>query len=203
VIMSDNLWQAEHGQTPLDESEMRDLIPSVITRSQLNEYELLNTASAREWAMSSKVQKRDDLLTDFFSRELHRKMFSSVWKWAGKYRTSERNFGWDSHRITEGVRIAFDNVQHWVEHETYPITESAIRLHYHLVAIHPWSNGNGRHARLIADVLMVSCGKKELPWGGSRSDLVKAGTTRQHYINVLRKADRGVFEPLLDFCSGR
>lgn len=201
--MADHLWQAEPGQTELDEREKLDLIPSLITRSQLNEYELLNTASARDWAMSSHVQKRDDLLTDFFARELHRRMFSSIWKWAGKYRTTERNLGWEPHRITEGMRVAFDNAQHWLKNDTYSLTESAIRLHYHLVAIHPWSNGNGRHARLIADVLMVSRGNRALPWGGTRSDLVNAGTTRQHYIEALRQADGGVFEPLLDFCSGR
>jgi Fic-DOC domain mobile mystery protein B len=201
--MADHLWKAKPGQTELSEREKLDLIPSLITRSQLNEYELLNTASARDWAMSPNVQKRDDLLTDFFARELHRRMFSSVWKWAGKYRTTERNLGWEPHRITEGMRVAFDNARHWVKHDTYSITESAVRLHYQLVAIHPWSNGNGRHARLIADVFMVSRGNSELPWGGTRSDLVNAGTARYHYIEALRKADSGTFQPLLDFCSGR
>lgn len=201
--MVDHLWKAEPGQTELDEREKLDLIPSLITRSQLNEYELLNTASARDWAMSSNVQKRHDLLTDLFARELHRRMFSRIWKWAGKYRTTDRNLGWEPHRITEGMRVAFDNAQHWLKHGTYSLTESAIRLHYHLVAIHPWSNGNGRHARLIADVLMVSRGNGALPWGGTRSDLVSAGTTRQHYIDALRRADSGEFEPLLNFCSGR
>ncbi len=201
--MADHLWKAEPGQTELSEREKLDLIPSLITRSQLNEYELLNTASARDWAMSSNVQKRDDLLTDVFARELHRRMFSSVWKWAGRYRTTERNLGWEPHRITEGMRVAFDNARHWAKHDTYSIAESAIRLHYQLVVIHPWSNGNGRHARLIADVLMVSCGNSELPWGGTRSDLVNAGTARHHYIEALRKADCGTFKPLLDFCSGR
>jgi len=100
--MADHIWKAEPGQTELDEREKLELIPSLITRSQLNEYELLNTASARDWAMSSHVQKRDGLLTDFFARELHRRMFSSIWKWAGKYRTTQRNLGWESHRITEG-----------------------------------------------------------------------------------------------------
>ena len=101
------------------------------------------------------------------------------------------------------MRVAFDDAQHWLKNDTYSLTESAIRLHYHLVAIHPWSNGNGRHARLIADVLMVSRGNRALPWGSTRSDLVNAGTTRQHYIEALRQADGGVFEPLLEFCSGR
>lgn len=201
--MADHLWKAEPGQTKLDERDKLDLIPSLITRSQLNEHELLNTASARDWAMSSKVQKRDDLLTDFFARELHRRMFSSIWKWAGKYRTTERNLGWEPHRITEGMRVAFDNAQHWLKHDIYSLTESAIRLHHRLVVIHPWSNGNGRHARLMADVLMVSRGNRALPWGETRSDLVNAGTTRQHYIEALRRADGGAFEPLLDFCSGR
>ena len=142
--MADHLWKAEPGQTELDERDKLDLIPSLITLSQLNEYELLNTASGRDWAMSSNVQKRDDLLTDFFARELHRRMFSSIWKWAGKYRTTERNLGWEPHRIIEGVRVAFDQAQQWLKHAPYSLTESAIRLRYHLVVIHPWSNGNGR-----------------------------------------------------------
>lgn len=200
--MPDNLWQSDPGQTPLDEVEQRDLIPSVVSRSQLNEYELLNNHSARVWAMSVPVLNRNDLLTDFFARELHRRMFVGVWRWAGLYRTSERNIGWEPHRIVEGIRNVFDDTQHWLNVGTYPISEAAIRLHYRLVVVHPWSNGNGRHARLMADILMVSRGEAELSWGGSRADLLKAGTTRQHYLNALRQADNGIFNPLLDFCRG-
>jgi Fic-DOC domain mobile mystery protein B len=198
--MPDNLWRADVGQTPLDESEQRNLIPSVLSRAQLNEYELANNLSARDWAMSAPVAKRDDLLTDFFARELHRRMFSSVWHWAGLYRTSERNLGWEPHRIIEGVRIALDDAKHWLAVGTYSDSEAAVRLHYRLVVVHPWSNGNGRHSRLMADVLMVSRGHAELSWGGSRVDLIKAGTARQHYINALRQADKGAFGPLLEFC---
>jgi Fic-DOC domain mobile mystery protein B len=150
--------------------------------------------------MRPRALQRPDLLTDAFARELHRRMFNQVWRWAGRYRTTEKNLGWEVHRLTEGVRNAFDDAQYWMQHSTYPLHEAAVRLHHQLVAIHPWPNGNGRHSRLIADLLVVSRGGDELTWG-ARADLMGAGEIRNRYITAIRAADAGDIVPLLNFAK--
>lgn len=186
------------GQTPLTDDERLELRPSFSTRRELNEAERLNINTARIWAMRGAVLGRSDLLTDVFGRELHRRMFNQVWKWAGRYRKTERNLGWEPHRIPEGVRVAFDDTAFRLNHETYPLHECAIRLHHQLAVIHPWVNGNGRHARLMADLLVASGKGKPLTWG-AEANLAASGTARSCYIDAIRKADGGDFGHLLKF----
>ncbi|HUG09368.1 MAG TPA: mobile mystery protein B [Opitutaceae bacterium] len=196
--MTTDLFGAADDATPLDDDERQQLIPSITTRAELNQVERININAARIWAMRRSVLRRADLLTDTFVRELHRRMFNHVWRWAGRYRTSEKNLGWEVHRITEGVRNAVDDAQAWLEHSTYPLPEAAVRLHHRLVLIHPWSNGNGRHARLMSDILMASRGGEALTWGAG-SDLVALTETRRRYIEAVRAADTGEFSLLLAF----
>ena len=197
-MMLDDLFETIDGQTALSREETIALIPSLSTRAQLNEIERINIHAARVWAMRPTVLRRTDLLTDTFARELHRRMFHRVWRWAGRYRTSERNLGWDPHRITEGVRVLFDDARYWIENKTYPLHESAVRLHHRLVAIHPWPNGNGRHARLMADVLVAARGGGDLTWG-AHADLATAEAVRARYIAALQAADKNTIEPLIEF----
>lgn len=196
--MPDELWLDEPGQTPLTEEEKLQLRPSLSTRAQLNEVERLNIHAARLWAMRKPVLRRTDLLTDTFARELHRRMFNRVWKWAGKYRTTERNLGWDWPRIPEGMRVLLNDAQYWVDHGTYPLPEIAVRLHHRMVVIHPWPNGNGRHARLLADILLAARGDDALTWG---ADLPEPGQARRNYITALQAADQNDFAPLLAFAK--
>lgn len=194
------MFQANEHETPLTEEERRDLIPSLSTRAELNEAERANILAARIWAMRRRTWQRDDLVTDAFARELHRRMFGRVWQWAGVYRKTERNLGWEVHRLTEGVHHAFADAQAWLQHETYPLPEVAVRLHHQLVRVHPWPNGNGRHARLMADVLVQSRGGAELTWGAG-ADMVAPGEMRAQYIKALRQADEGNFGPLTAFAK--
>ena len=194
----DDLFPSEDGDTPLTPEEQLDLIPSLSTRAQLNELERHTINTTRVWAMRPKALARPDLLTDAFARELHRRMFHGVWRWAGHYRTTEKNLGWAVPRLTEGVRNAFDDTQVQLSHASYPLAEIAVRLHHRLVVIHSWPNGNGRHARLIADVLVASRSAPPLTWG-ARANLVPAGETRARYLAALRAADENNFAPLLAF----
>jgi len=194
----DELFITADGDTPLTPEEQLDLIPSLATRAQLNEVERHTIHTARVWAMRPKTLARPDLLTDAFARELHRRMFHGVWRWAGRYRTTEKNLGWTAHRITEGVRNAFDDAQTQLLHASYSLHEVAVRLHHQLVVIHPWPNGNGRHARLIADLLVASRSGPLLTWGAGIT-LVPAGETRARYLTALRAADEKNFAPLLEF----
>lgn len=198
--MADDLWQDEPGQTPITEEEKLQLRPSLSTRAQLNEAERLNIHAARLWALRRPVLRRTDLLTDAFARELHRRMFNQVWRWAGKYRTSDRNLGWTWSRIPEGMRALLDDARYWDEHATHPANEIAVRLHHRMVVIHPWPNGNGRHARLLADIVVAVRGQPALTWG-ARLDLAQPGSARTRYISALQSADQGDYAALLAFAA--
>ena len=202
----------DEANTPLTPDEEQDLIPSISFRSQLNELERLNILSARLWAMRAAARhaaaKRPldaadiDIATDYFTRELHRRMFCNVWRWAGKYRATPRNLGWEAHRIAEGMRNLMDDFKTWVESKTYPAHEAVVRLHHRMVAIHPWANGNGRHSRLMADVSLAAFFPEEKPLGwGSNADLIHPGKIRETYITAVRQADAGDIKPLLDFAK--
>lgn len=197
--MSD-IFDANEHETSLTDEEKLDLLPSLSTRAELNEAERANILEARIWAMRRRTLKRDDLVTDVFARELHRRMFDSVWKWAGCYRKTERNLGWDVHRLAEGVYNVFADARAWLQYDTYPLQEAAVRLHHQLVLVHPWPNGNGRHARLMADVLLQSRGGGELTWGAG-TDIIAPGEMRSKYIAAIRMADGGDYGPLLEFAK--
>lgn len=198
--MSGDLWLDEPGQTPLTGEEKRQLRPSLSSRLQLNAVERNNIHAGRLWAMRKAGLRRDDLLTDAFARELHRRMFNQVWKWAGKYRTTDRNLGWEWPRIPEGMRVLLDDARYWDRHATYSTAEIAVRLHHRMVVIHPWPNGNGRHARLLADVLVAARDGAALTWG-ARLDLAQPGLVRARYITALQSADQGDYAPLFTFAN--
>jgi Fic-DOC domain mobile mystery protein B len=198
--MSDDLWLEKPGQTRLTEEEKLQLRPSLSNRAQLNEVERLNIHAARLWGMRKSVLRRADLLTDAFARELHRRMFNQVWRWAGRYRTSDRNLGWEWPRIPEGMRVLLDDAHYWDQHATYPVPEIAVRLHHRMVVIHPWPNGNGRHARLLADLLVAARRAPALTWGANLS-LVSPGMIRDRYLAALKAADQGDYAALLIFAS--
>lgn len=196
--MPDDLWQDAPGQTALTAEEQLQLRPSLSSRAQLNAAERDNIHAARLWAMRKAVLVRPDLMTDTFARELHRRMFNQIWRWAGKYRTSDRNLGWEWSRIPEGMRTLLDDARYWDEYATYPIAEIAVRLHHRMVVIHPWPNGNGRHARLLADILVAARGGAPLTWG-AKLDLEQPGLARTRYISALQAADQNDYAPLLAF----
>ncbi len=195
--MSD-IFQTKEHETPLTEEEKLDLIPSLSTRAELNEAERANILEARIWAMRKAGLRRPDLLTDAFARELHRRMFNQIWRWAGKYRTSDRNLGWEWSRIPGGMRVLLDDARYWDEHATYAVTEIAVRQHHRMVVIHPWSNGNGRHARLLADIVIAARSGPALTWG-AQLDLAQPGQARTQYIAALQAADQNNYKPLLAF----
>jgi Fic-DOC domain mobile mystery protein B len=184
-------------QSPITAEEQARLLPSLSSRAQLNEIERLNINAARVWAMRGAVLQRGDILTEPFSRGLHRRMFAGIWRGAGRYRTTERNPGWEPHRIAEGVGMFLDDAEGWLRFSTYPVREAAVRLHQRLVSIHPWSDGNGRHARLMADIVVASHGEKPLTWGSREPE-----SARGRYADALRAAESGEMAPLIEFASG-
>jgi Fic-DOC domain mobile mystery protein B len=187
-------FDADDHATPLTAEERDELIPTHITlRSELNELEQQNIGTADRWAFS----RRHVVLRERFLRSLHRRMFNQVWRWAGKYRTTERNLGVKTYQIEPELRQALDDARYWVEHGSYAADELAVRFHHRLVLVHPFPNGNGRWSRLAADVLIVQRGGARFTWG--RANLQAAGDLRGAYIDALHAADDHDLGPLITF----
>jgi len=192
--MTDFLEEQDGVSTPLTDEEREDLIPSYITlRSELNEAEQANILEAEEWVFA----RKRDVLDERFLTNLHKRMFGRVWRWAGKFRQSNKNIGIDAYRISTDLRQLIDDCRYWIEHGTYEPDEIAARFHHRLVLIHPFPNGNGRHGRLAADLLLITHGRPRFSWG--RVNLVEASLTRQAYVAALRAADNHDIGPLLGF----
>jgi Fic-DOC domain mobile mystery protein B len=180
------------GSTPLDPDEARGLIPSgVATREDLDALEQAAIAGAQEWALQ---RPRPNALTEGFLRALHRRMFGEVWRWAGKYRTSDKNLGVPWQQVPTHVGELVKNTLHQVKVRAWGWDEWAARFHHRLVVIHPFPNGNGRHARLCTDVVLRAHGQALFTWGA-----VQPQGARARYLAALRAADGGDFKPLLDF----
>jgi len=189
-----SLFKVPFGATPIDEDEKVDLIPSLSTRRELNEFEWAGILEARRWALSPRRIRRIEVFSEGFIRDLHRRMFRHTWKWAGKYRKTEKTIGVDPNRILTDLANLLGDARYWVENNTYSVDEAAVRFHHRLVYIHPFPNGNGRHARLVADVLLVQRGSRPLPWGAG---VMPAEEARAQYLSSLREADAGRFTNLL------
>ncbi|MFV1984944.1 MAG: mobile mystery protein B [Thiohalomonadales bacterium] len=192
--MTDPLVEEDDASTPLTDEEREQLIPSYISlRHELNEAEQANILEAQEWAFARKRK----ILNERFLIDLHKRMFGRVWRWAGQFRHSARNIGVDAYRIPQDLRQLLDDCNYWIENKTYEPDEIATRFHHRLVLIDAFPNGNGRHARLIADLLLNSLSRPRFTWG--RVNLVNTSDTRQAYIAALRAADKHDINLLLEF----
>lgn len=184
------------GATPLDPNEVDGLIPKHITTHEaLNEWEQLNIIEATK--SLPKTIKRRKLLTENFVRQLHKEMFANTWKWAGTFRNTDKNIGIDWTQISLKLFQLLENVQYQIENNVFELDEIAARFHRDLVWIHAFPNGNGRHARLITDALLMQYGHQPFTWG--RSDLYKDDEIRQNYLTALRTADQGDYSLLIKF----
>jgi len=187
------------GMTPLDREEAADLIPGHLrTRGQLNLWEQENILAAAQWTQRTRAAALDEATI----RELHRRMFDRTWGWAGTYRRSDKNIGVEWPSIPEEIWKLVDDGAYWIREGVFTVDEAAVRLHHRLVRIHPFPDGNGRHARLWCDLLMQQNGRRPILWQGDQ--LGSAGEARKAYISSLRAADGGNLGPLLGLLlSGR
>jgi Fic-DOC domain mobile mystery protein B len=190
----------ENGQTPLDEDEKDGLlIPSVTTRGELDELEQRNIEDAILWT----VQRRRrftaaEILTERFVRELHQKMLGDVWEWAGSFRQSNKNIGVDKYQISVELRILLDDCKFWIAQNSFSPDEIAIRFKHRIVSIHCFANGNGRHSRLMGDMIAEKIfGREVFTWGAA--GLIQQGEFRSNYLQALNAADNGNYHPLLKF----
>jgi Fic-DOC domain mobile mystery protein B len=194
-----NLQQPE-GATPLTLDDIKGLIPKHITsQGELNAVEQMNVAK-RLLRVNKKKLLPDDILNQKFIRQLHKKLFGDVWRWAGQFRKTNKNIGVNWLSICVELKKLLDDAHFHIQHHSYKTDEIAVRFHHRLVLIHPFPNGNGRHARIITDQLLKSLGIQTFTWGGHNIQAYShQSKNRKNYITALRKADMGDIRDLMKF----
>ncbi len=189
------------GQTPLDEDEQEGLlIPTIATRGELDEFEQQNIENAMLFYWRRRITF-DRFFTEAFIKEVHRKMYSDVWKWAGEFRKTDKNIGVDKWQIPTDLKNLLDDGLYWVKNKVYSPEEIAIRFKHRLVSIHCFPNGNGRHSRFMADLLWYRVYKEDEPFSWGAANLVKQGDQREAYLTAIRAADAGDIQPLIKFAK--
>lgn len=184
------------GATPLNPDEIDGLIPiHITTQGQLNEWEAENILRAEDWLFSTPYL--NNFLTIDFAKLLHKKMFSDTWKWAGLFRKTAKNIGVDAPEITTELKKLLDDVTYQIITSSYQMDEIGYRFHHRLVSIHPFPNGNGRHSRMMTDILLTQAGRSRFSWG--KQKLEAEGPVRKQYISALRDADRKDYAALAIF----
>jgi Fic-DOC domain mobile mystery protein B len=188
------------GQTPIDANESDGLkIKTITLQSELNEFEQSNIERALHWTLNKKF-KSDEILSIKFILLLHHKMYGDVWKWAGKFRTTEKNLGITFPHIGIELRKLIDDTLFWIENNSFPSDEIAIRFKHRLVSIHCFPNGNGRHSRLMADLIVDKLfHAPAFTWGQSHTRGLSNDALRKAYLIALKEADRNNHKPLVDF----
>jgi Fic-DOC domain mobile mystery protein B len=187
-----------NGQTPLDDEEKEGLlIPSIATREELDEFEQQNIEEAFQWLVG-KSFKAEKVFTEKLICDVHKRMFGQVWKWAGTFRFSQKNIGVDYWIIPQELNMLLGDALTWFEQEIYSADELAIRFKHRLVSIHCFSNGNGRHSRLMADIIIEKLFETD-PFTWGEADLNKQGESRSKYLSTLKAADNGRIEDLVKF----
>ena len=191
------VFEEPSGATPLEPDEREGLkFKHITTRSELDELEQVNIESGLIWLGR---RRKTDVLSERFVRELHRRLFGDVWRWAGTFRHTEKNIGVDPLQIAVQLRMLLDDARYWAENGTFAPLEAAARFHHRMVQIHLFPNGNGRHARIAADVYLEErFGHEPVDWAAGH-DLQRMNERRMQYIAALRAADRGDYGPLLEF----
>jgi Fic-DOC domain mobile mystery protein B len=189
-------FEYPEGATPIDADEAEGLLLThITTRSELDRWEQNNIVEALAWIDKTKPSV---ILNEQFIKKLHLRMFGNVWRWAGHFRQSDKNIGVSWSQVPTSLRNLCDDTNLWIKLREESPDDMAVRFHHRLVSIHPFINGNGRHARLMTDILLKNILKRPgFTWGSE--DLSKAGDVRHAYITALHAADEQNYEPLKQF----
>lgn len=192
-----NLEYSE-GQTPFDEDEKEGLlIKTISTRSELDEFEQNNIEQAIAWTLRRSF-KPNTILTEAFIKDVHKRMYGEVWRWAGEFRNTKKNIGVDKWQIPTELKYLLDDTRYWIDNQTFNPEEIAIMFKHRIVSIHCFANGNGRHSRLMADIIIDNIfGMPVFSWGAT--NLVKQGDVRTNYLKAVRLADGGEIGMLMQF----
>ena len=185
-------------QTALDEDEKEGLIiKSITTRQDLDEFEQQNIEKAIDWTLRKRFRV-SKILSEKFVCKLHKKMFDETWAWAGEFRRTNKNIGVDKYRIGTELGILLSDCKYWLENCVFSPDEISIRLKHRMVKIHPFTNGNGRHSRLLADIMAQHVFNRPVfTWGSQKID--STNRLRSKYLQALFQADRENYGPLIEF----
>ena len=197
------IFTEPEGATPLDPDEIEGLIYTHIeTRDELNALENANIADCLVWLSNQSTLSLEEILSLDFARALHKKMFNRVWAWAGGFRTTEKNIGCAPDQIRVNLHNLFEDIKCWIEFEHYGLLELSARIHHQLVKIHPFPNGNGRHARVFTNCLREKgLGLEPIIWATGNID--RQSEERREYLNSLRQADQNNYQPLISYLVDR
>jgi Fic-DOC domain mobile mystery protein B len=192
------VFEYPEGATPIDPDEAEGLLLNhITTQGELNRWEQENILEALSWIDKKKPA---DIFNEPFIKQLHKRMFGRVWRWAGQFRRSDKNIGVSWDQVPICLKNLCDDVPEWIKSRNESSEEMAARFHHRLVWIHPFANGNGRHARLMTDIFLENVfHSSPFTWG--KRELTSPGEYRSRYINALQEADKGNYIPLLEFAK--
>ena len=186
------------GQTPLDEDEKEGLlIPTIVTRGELDEFEQQNIEKAIAWSLTRNFRAKD-IFTEAFVKNVHKRMYDDVWAWAGEFRKTKKNIGVNSWQVAVELKNLLDDAMYWTNKNIFPPDEIALRFKHRIVRIHCFPNGNGRHSRLIADIIIEKIYNQPIfSWGAT--NLSPQGDMRAAYLKAIKAADNQDYSLLLAF----
>ncbi len=196
--MTSGLGGDRPGQTPLEPEDVRGLVPSwIATRADLDRAESENILRGLRWA--TRPQRTVvQILDEAFLQHLHRRLFGDVWRWAGTYRIRDTNRGVPHWSIRVEMAPLLRDDAWWIAESDMDDDEAAVRFHHRLVVVHPFPNGNGRHSRIAADLLVEALGAPRFTWGGG-VPLADPRDERRRYVAALQAADAGDVRELMAF----
>ena len=184
------------GSTPLDHDQIIGIrFSHLTTMGELDELEDVNIQNGLEWLNR---QKTDDYLSIDFICKLHEKLFSDVWKWAGKFRTAEVNISkYRPYDVGPQLKNFFEDAKLWITSGQMSWDEISAEMHHRLVTIHPFPNGNGRTTRIYTEYVQKRNNQEVTSWNAALAHHPKG--RRESYIKALRDADKGDFTLLIEF----
>jgi Fic-DOC domain mobile mystery protein B len=185
-------WRAIPGETPIDPSDLKD--HSITTRLELCQAEALNIRKAYVKYLAATPSKRLAPFDYAWLLRLHEEMYCDVWIWAGQPRQENLNLGVAWPHVSEQVLALTRDLPCWGE-SGMSLLEQATRLHYRAVSIHPFWNGNGRWARLLANIWLRRHKTPLILW--PEQSIGQESLIRNDYLKALKAADDGDFGPLL------
>jgi Fic-DOC domain mobile mystery protein B len=183
------------GATPIGDTSGL-LLANVKTRRQLFIAEARNISKAMTRYLAAVPSKRRAPFTLDWAYKLHSEMFGEVWDWAGKRRTIELNLGVPAYQIDQDLKNLLDDLAAWQEHKSFSVIEQSVRLHHRAALIHPFRNGNGRWARMLANVWLKRWGYPPVKW--PEQTIENESEIRKEYIAAVKNADRGDYDLLLE-----
>jgi len=135
---------------------------------------------------------------------VHTGMFGRVWRWAGTTRRHDVNIevavAWP--QVQTQLFDLCERIPYFLTTRRDPAAQPPVdvaHLHYELVRVHPFPNGNGRWSRFVANVYQIRFTDTFTDWpdelAGTAGD---TSTLRAEYIAAMKSADAGDHASLVE-----